>query len=495
MALRKTDEAEKYSTTLQYVRNEYKDLRERFTKLVMRLGLSWINIPAIFNEISIGIHDDALRSSAKNQIIEPLVAFLKCLERLDRDSSELQRLKDVSEAQENATKQLALSGESLSDKLILAFHSVLLKIRDVRKLEQAALELLEQHHTRAKKMARDSQRIHEELIKSSYPLGKDLSSAEILLQGDCSDAQAEGCITSIEAGFDSWNDIFTEFQRVAEAHNALTQDVKKLYDEIIGLETDEKNYQERLRQWELLFSETEIDPYLVLGEDRKSYDSSNSLILDCRALLNTDLPTLPVVRSIGKMPERTKRVLEQLYEAFDKKTPVRLGPKARPILVEAEISEDEAEDEAEIEKPEVRVVHVIKPVHANAPVVTKIIPWQAVVAVYSTVCHRHRSRGRTAKIVYQEILVPTGYTFGLSFDEWKVGLEEAQVRNLMEKNHFKKRFWLYKPTIQGYGMSETLIKHLPEDFCRVLQEALKSLNAKQKLARQAYAEIQKKKKA
>lgn len=303
MASKKADEVEKYPATLQYIRKEYQDLRERFTKLVMRLGLNWVNIPAIFHEISIGIHDDALRPSAKKQIIEPLEAFLKCLERLDRDSSAFQRIKDIEEAQESATRQLAISGESLSEKLILAFHDVLLKIRDVRKLEQAAIELLEQHHYKAKKLARDANRIHEELVKASLPFGKDLSDAEIMLQDDCSDAQVEGRVTNIEAGLASWNEIFKEFQRISEAHDALTADVKKLYEEVIGLETDEKNYQERLRSWELLFSETEIDPYLVLGEDRKSYNSSNSLISDCRALLNSDIPSLPIVRSIGKMPE------------------------------------------------------------------------------------------------------------------------------------------------------------------------------------------------
>lgn len=487
MALKKAGEGEKYPVTLQYIRKEYQDLRERFTKLVMRLGLNWVNIPAIFYEISIGIHDDALRSSVKNQVIEPLEAFLKCLEKLDRDSLALQRIKDVSEAQENATKQLALLGESLSDKLILAFHGVLLKIRESRKLQQAALELLEQHYARAKKMARDAHRIHEELIKASHPFGENLSAAEIMLQGDSSDAQVEGCIMNIEAGLASWNEIFKEFQRISEAHNALSSDVKKLYEEVTGLETDEKNYQERLRQRELLFSETEVDPYAVLGEDRRSYDSSNSLILDCRALLNSDLPVLPIVRSIGKMPERASRVLEELYEALVKKTPVRLGPKRKPKLVMAEVPEDEAVPE----EAEVSAVQTAK----TARVLAKVIPWQAVVAVYATVCHMHRSKGRTAKIVYQELLVPTGYTFGLTFDEWKLGLEEARTRNLVVRIHFKKRFWLYKPTMQGYGMSETLIKHLPEDFCSVLQEALKSLNARQKLARQAYAEAQKKKKA
>src|SRR3989344_818816 len=491
MTLKKAGEIERYSTTLQYIRKEYQDLRERFTKLVMRLGLNWVNIPAIFHEISIGIHDDALRSSVKNQIVEPLEALLKCLERLDRHSLALQRIKDVSEAQENATKQLALSGESLSDKLILAFHGVLLKIRDARKLQQVALELLEQHHSHAKKMARDAHRIHEALIKASHPFGENLSAAEILLQGDCSDAQAEGSITNIEAGLASWNEIFKEFQRISEAHDAITSDVKKLYEEVTGLETDERNYQERLRQWELLFSETEIDPYAVLGEDRRSYDSSNSLILDCRALLNSDLPILPIVRSIGKMPERASRVLEELYEALVKKTPVRLGPKTKPKLVKAEASEDEAVPE----EADVPVIQTAKIAHVNARVLAKVIPWQAVVAVYATVCHMHRSKGRTAKIVYQELLIPTGYTFGLTFDEWKIGLEEACVRNLIARIHFKKKFWLYKPTIQRYGMSETLIKHLPEDFCSVLQEALKGLNAKQKLARQAYAAAQKKKKA
>jgi len=254
-------------------------------------------------------------------------------------------------------------------------------------------------------------------------------------------------------------------------YDAILDELGKVYENsslvqemVSDLSGQEDNLLKKLRIWEGLFDEAKFNPYDYLGikpEDRLQYTAEKSRIPECKALLNIALPDLPQVKSLSRLSERVQSLLESLEEIRREQKPI-FAPKPGPKLVATEKKSDKA------------IVLGLK-----------ISPMQLAVAVYGIICESKRSRGRTPKVVYEHILMPSGFIFNLEYGDFFKGVKKAQDQGLMDV-HTQWGKWLWKPTPKGFEAGKALMEILPKDFEEKVRESLIKLNEFQRELKQEY---------
>lgn len=81
----------------------------------------------------------------------------------------------------------------------------------------------------------------------------------------------------------------------------------------------------------------------------------------------------------------------------------------------------------------------------------------------------YRLSGRTARKVYQSILVPAGLTHGCTELQFSEAVQEAENAGWLQHfSHPKKgdiaQNWCYQPTLKGFALAEAILLKLPSDF-------------------------------
>lgn len=478
-------EHERYGVSQQAARNKSHELRRKYIQLLNRLGLDWPAVHEIIHQVNIGIHDEALRTVTINQVFEPLEALLRELEKAEKDAQELKALREKKVKQEEYARKLLSEKEEFAEKVHIAFLDLLLKINNIFEKEAEAIRFFEWVHQRAREAVRTGERIHAGLQRQAKEFAERLTAADRILV-DSEDLNVETLremAHPIEEGLEEWWKAFDDYKKAEEAFSGAVEDYKDLHDEVMRLDREEANHRRRLLAWEELFAEAEVDPYFALGAEREEYAQDRSNISELKALINASIGSMPSVTSMSRISNRAETLLGKIYGEMDKKAKKPLPSEIRPKLVSSEAAEDRCDEDMVRSEGRSRSL-------------SKTDLWQVALSIYAAACDQKQSNGRTVRVIFEEIAVSAGQTFGLTLDEFREAVGEAEKRDLLRKKQVR-RWWCFKPTAEGYAMAEILVRHLPQDFSQKITDAKRSYNERIIAQRSEYAKkhAEKKRKA
>ena len=479
---KKPVESKKYPLTYVRVREVTHELGAKHRKLFEELHISWFGLGDVFKEMCLGLHDEVLVKTVQRTLLDPLYMIVKCLVALRAESDNLKEKLEFRDSQNAIREKFSGEGAEFSHKFILAFQSVLDAIVQERNQQKSAIALLEkQVHAQARVYAEQGRAIHKKLMDESKVLAERLTYHEQLLVSErpSDKEEIEEALESIDEIFQPWKELLDAYKETLDNLENVYMNHRTMSDTVTELSDTEDRLFARLREWERLFHDVGVNPYDILGiipEDQEEYTQEESSIHECRALLNIALPTLPQVKSLAHLSERTQKFLDDLEEKARLLKPVfqpPLSPKlvvtrARPI-VKKEIKEVRAPAQNQMSSP--------------------VSAMQLALAAYSIVCTGKKTIGRTAKVVYRDILEATEFTFGVEYEEFYESIKTAHEKKLMDLTRQWGK-WIWKPTAEGFKMGATLIPFLPKDFEEKVKIALVELNEYQ---REMTAEYRRKK--
>lgn len=464
----RSGKSEKYPLTLQRIRAECQELGEKYRKLLHELQLPRVGFGDIFRELNLGIHDEALAKTVGRSVAEPLRQLFSVLAKLQLRVQDLERQMNWYESQKSYKEKLTNESESIAFQLMAAFEILLKEIAKGREAQKSAIKMIEKDiHAKAREISERGREAHPKLTEGIRPITELLSIHERAIAGSkkSTSEEIENIILEIRAVYDPWKAIFGEYQANLVELEKVYEDFGAVQELVLELCAKEEGLLSRLRIWEGLFNEAQINPYDYLGikpEAQALYAAEKSNLPECNALLSIALPDLQQVKSLFRLSERVESLLEKL-EHLKSEIKSVFAPKPGPRLVAPKVPATMKETSVE----------------------PSISAMQLALSLYAILCGTKNSRGRTAKVAYEQILKVTGFTFGLEYKAFCQGLKEAKLKNLMNEER-RARWWLWKPTPEGFSMGETLVKFLPADFEKKIRKELKNLNEFQRLMNEEY---------